>query len=100
VPGGGPAWTAVDLTADRTMMTAVANDVGFANVFVRQIIAQGRAGDALIGLSTSGCSENLLKAFAKAKEMGIITIGMTGMGGGEMAKVGLDHCLIVKANSI
>ncbi len=100
VTAGRPALTAVDLTADRTMLTAVANDVGFANVFVRQIIAQGRAGDGLIGLSTSGGSENLVKAFRKAREMGLVTIGLTGMSGGEMATMGLDHCLVVASGSI
>ena len=97
---GRPALTAIDLTADRTMMTAVGNDVGFAHVYVRQIIAQGRAGDVLIGLSTSGNSQNLVKAFIKAKEMGLTTIGFAGMSGGEMAKIGIDHCLIVETDSI
>ena len=100
VTAGRPALTAIDLTADRTMMTAVGNDVGFAHIFVRQIIAQGRRGDALIGLSTSGNSQNLVKAFLKAKEMGLTTIGLSGMSGGEMAKIGLDHCLVVETDSI
>jgi D-sedoheptulose 7-phosphate isomerase len=100
VTAGRPALTAVDLSADRTMLTAVANDVGYTHVFVRQIIAQGRKGDGLIGLSTSGTSENLVKAFRKAQEMGLITIGITGMSGGEMAKMGLDHCLVVSSDSI
>ena len=52
------------------MITAVGNDVGFEHVFVRQVIAQARAGDGLIGISTSGNSANLLAAFANAKEMG------------------------------
>ncbi|MDN5851238.1 MAG: SIS domain-containing protein [Actinomycetia bacterium] len=100
VTAGRPALTAVDLTADRTMITAVANDVGFPHVFVRQIIAQARQGDGLIGLSTSGNSENLVKAFLKAKEMGVTTIGLAGMSGGEMSKIGLDHCLVVETDSI
>lgn len=100
VTAGRPALTAIDLTADRTMLTAVGNDVGFAHIFVRQIIAQGRAGDVLIGLSTSGNSQNLVKAFVKAKEMGMTTIGLCGMSGGEMAKIGLDHCLVVESDSI
>jgi len=100
VTAGRPALTAIDLTADKTMITAVGNDVGFAHIFVRQIIAQGRAGDVLIGLSTSGNSQNLVKAFVKAKEMGMTTIGLCGMSGGEMAKIGLDHCLVVESDSI
>ncbi len=100
VTAGRPALTAIDLTADRTMMTAVANDVGFDHIYSRQIIAQGRAGDGLIGLSTSGNSKNLVRAFLKAKEMGLRTIGLAGMSGGEMAKIGLDHCLVVETDSI
>ncbi len=100
ITAGRPALTAINLTADVTMMTAVGNDVGFAHVFVRQIIAQGRTGDGLIGLSTSGNSANLLKAFVKAKEMGLHTIGLAGMSGGEMGRIGLDHCLIVPTDSI
>lgn len=100
VTAGRPALTAIDLTADRTMLTAVGNDVGFAHIYVRQIIAQGRAGDVLIGLSTSGNSQNLVKAFTRAKEMGLTTIGLSGMSGGEMAKMGLDHCLVVETDSI
>jgi D-sedoheptulose 7-phosphate isomerase len=100
VTAGRPALTAVDLTADRTMLTAVANDVGFPHVFVRQLIAQARAGDGLFGLSASGNSNNLIKAFLKAKEMGVTTIGLAGMSGGEMAKIGLDHCLVVECDSI
>jgi D-sedoheptulose 7-phosphate isomerase len=100
VTAGRPALTAIDLSADRTMLTAVANDVGFDHIFVRQIIAQGRSGDGLIGLSTSGNSKNLVRAFVKAKEMGLTTVGLSGMNGGAMATIGLDHCLIVEADSI
>ena len=100
VTAGRPALTAIDLSADRTMLTAVANDIGFDHIFVRQIIAQGRSGDGLIGLSTSGNSKNLVKAFIKAKEMGLTTVGLAGMNGGAMATIGLDHCLIVEEDSI
>ena len=100
VTAGRPALTAIDLTCDATMMTAIGNDVGFDHVFVRQIIALARPGDGLIGISTSGNSDNLIKAFAKAKEMGVTTIGLAGMSGGEMAKIELDHCLIVETDSI
>ena len=100
VTAGRVALTAIDLTADRTMMTAVANDVGFKHVFVRQLIAQARAGDGLVGISTSGNSDNLINAFLKAKEMGVTTVGLAGMSGGEMAKIKLDHCLVVETDSI
>jgi len=70
-------------------------------VFVRQIVAQGKAGDGLIGISTSGNSSNLITAFAKAKDMGIATIGLAGGDGGKMRTAGVvDHCLIVPTTSI
>ena len=100
VTAGRPALTAIDLSADRTMLTAVANDVGFPHVFVRQLIAQARRGDGLVGLSTSGNSSNLINAFVKAKEMGVTTVGLAGGSGGEMVKLGLDHCLVVETDSI
>jgi len=101
VTAGRPALTAVNLVADTAMMTAVGNDVGFAHIYVRQVIAQARRGDGLIGISTSGNSENLLAAFAKAKEMGVVTIGLAGYDGGNMAKSpDLDHCLVVNSDSI
>ena len=101
VTAGRPALTAVNLVADTAMMTAVGNDVGIAHIFVRQVIAQARRGDALIGISTSGNSENLMAAFVKAKQMGVTTIGLSGHGGGRMAASGaLDHCLVVQSDSI
>ena len=100
ITAGRPALTAIDLTCDSAMMTAVGNDVGFEHIFARQIIAQGRPGDGLIGISTSGNSANLVRAFRKAKEMGLATIGLAGNTGGEMARAGLDHCLIVETDSI
>ena len=101
VTTGRPALTAVNLVADTAMLTAVGNDIGMAHVFVRQVIAQARRGDALLGISTSGNSENLVAAFAKAREMGVLTIGLSGNDGGRMAASGaLDHCLVVHSDSI
>lgn len=101
VTAGRPALQAVNLAADTAMLLAVGNDVGFEHVFVRQIIAQARAGDALIGFSTSGNSENLIAAFVKARELGLTTLGMAGGDGGRMAASGLvDHCLVVPTASI
>lgn len=101
VTTGRPALPAVNLCADTAMMSAVGNDVGFVHVFVRQLVAQARPGDALIGFSTSGNSENLMAAFAKGRELGLLTIGMTGYDGGRMAREGaLDHCLVVASDSI
>jgi D-sedoheptulose 7-phosphate isomerase len=101
ITAGRPALSAINLTADAAMVSAVGNDVGFAHVFVRQLISLARRGDGLIGFSTSGNSANLIAAFAKARELGMATIGVAGMDGGEMGRAGLlDHCLVVKTDSI
>ncbi len=101
VTAGRPALAATNLLADMAMISAVGNDIGFEHVFVRQIIAQGRSGDGLIGISTSGNSANLISAFVKAKEMGIVTIGLAGGDGGRMKSCGaIDHCLVVPSQSI
>lgn len=101
ITAGRPALAAVNLVADTAMMTAVGNDVGYRHIFVRQLIALARKGDGLIGVSTSGNSENLLAAFATAKELGLVTIGLGGMDGGKMAQSPhLDYCLTVRTDSI
>ncbi|QCI79841.1 SIS domain-containing protein [Hankyongella ginsenosidimutans] len=100
VTAGRPALSAINLAADVAMMTAVGNDVGQEHIFVRPLIAHGRRGDCLVGFSTSGNSVNLLRAFAKAREMGIATLGFAGGDGGEMAIMGLDHLLTVPTSSI
>jgi D-sedoheptulose 7-phosphate isomerase len=101
ITAGRPALAATNLVADLAMISAVGNDLGFEHVFVRQLLAQGRAGDALIGISTSGNSANLMSAFAKAKEMDIVTIGLAGGDGGKMKSSGaVDFCLVVPTSSI
>ncbi|GLR83750.1 D-sedoheptulose-7-phosphate isomerase [Bradyrhizobium iriomotense] len=101
ITAGRPALAATNLVADLAMISAVGNDLGFEHVFVRQILAQGRGGDALIGISTSGNSSNLMAAFAKAREMGIVTIGLAGGDGGKMKTSGsVDYCLVVPTTSI
>lgn len=101
VTAGRPALPCTSLTTDTAMISAVANDVGVEHIFSRQIEALGRTGDGLIGFSTSGNSKNLLEAFQKAKRLGMITFGMAGGDGGEMkASKLLDHCLVVKTDSI
>ncbi|MEM1022935.1 MAG: SIS domain-containing protein [Myxococcota bacterium] len=96
---GRPALPAEHLGHDTQFMSAVANDVGFDQVFARQISSLGRSGDALLGLSTSGNSKNLLAAFAAAKRRGILTIGFSGHDGGQM-KTAVDHCLVVDSDSV
>jgi D-sedoheptulose 7-phosphate isomerase len=101
ITAGRPALAAINLVADIAMVSAVGNDVGFEHVFVRQVVAQGKAGDGLIGFSTSGNSSNLIAAFAKAKEMAVATIGFSGGEGGKMKTSGVcDHCLVVPTTSI
>ena len=101
ITAGRPALAAVNLTADVAMLSAVGNDVGFEHVFVRQVVAQCRAGDGLVGISTSGNSSNLLSAFAKGKELGMVTVGLAGGDGGRMRTAGVvDHCLIVPTTSV
>ena len=101
ITAGRPALAAVNLLADMATISAVGNDLGFEHVFVRQILAQGRSGDGLIGISTSGNSNNLISAFIKAKEMGLVTIGLAGGDGGRMKSSGaVDYCLVVPTSSI
>lgn len=100
VTAGRPSLSACNLANDTAMLTAVGNDLGFQHVFLRQVIALMRAEDALIGVSTSGNSENLLSAFAAAKQLGATTIGLAGGDGGKMLKANLDHCLIAPSDSI
>jgi len=101
ITAGRPALPAINLVMDTAMISAVANDVGIKHVFVRQLEAHGQATDGLFGFSTSGNSENLLAAFAKAKQMGISTFGLAGGNGGEMKTSGLvDYCLVVETDSI
>ena len=101
---GRKALPAICLASDMAMVTAVANDVGFDDVFTRQIIALGREGDVLLGISTSGNSENLAHAFATARRMKLSTIGFAGGDGGKMCELGakglLDFCLTVPTPSI
>ena len=98
---GRKALPALHLGADVQMLTAVGNDVGFREVFARQVISLGQPGDALIGLSTSGNSENLLAAFGEAKKKGIATLGFAGHDGGRMASSGLvDVCVVVPSTSV
>src|SRR5262249_36627203 len=98
---GRRALPAISLTNDAATMTAVANDVSFAAVFLRQIIALGKTGDMLLGVSTSGNSENLLRAFETAKQMGLITIGYAGGDGGRMRlSAAVDFCLTIPTASV
>ncbi len=101
ITAGRPALPAINLVMDTAMISAVANDVGIKHILVRQLEAHGQKNDGLFGFSTSGNSENLLAAFAKAKQIGITTFALAGGNGGEIKSSGLvDHCLVVETDSI
>ncbi|PSR23266.1 MAG: phosphoheptose isomerase [Sulfobacillus thermosulfidooxidans] len=90
-----PSVPVLALTHDVAAVTAIANDVGFDNVFVRQVIALGKAGDIAIGFSTSGNSENVILGLNQAKRQGLLTIGISGYDGGKLAKnADIDYCFI------
>ncbi len=89
------AFPAVALTTDTSALTAIGNDYGFDKVFSRQVEALGEKGDILVGISTSGNSENVIKAVEKAKEMGIFTVGFLGKDGGKLKDI-VDKAFIVR----
>lgn len=78
------ALPAISLSTDTSILTALSNDYGYAQVFARQIAALGQAGDSAIGISTSGNSPSVLVALEMAKSKGLFTIGFTGETGGKM----------------
>ena len=92
---------AIALTNDIAVVTAVANDVGFDNVFARQVIAFGRAGDIAFGISTSGSSTNVLVALEQAKKQGLLTVGLAGYDGGTMSRSGtVDFCITAHSDHV
>ena len=80
------------LHVNSSFMTAVANDYSFADVYSRLVQAKGREGDILFGISTSGNSENIVKALAQAKNQGLTTVGFTGDSGGALKEYA-DHLI-------
>ncbi len=93
-----PALPAIALTTDTSILTSISNDLSFHEVFARQIKALGRKGDIAIGITTSGNSPNIIKAFEIAKAMGIKTVALTGRDGGALVKIA-DLSLMVPSNS-
>jgi D-sedoheptulose 7-phosphate isomerase len=93
-----PGLPAIAFTTDTSMLTAIGNDYGFDQIFCRQLEANGRKGDVFIGISTSGSSSNVTAALQRARELDIITIGLTGQGGGEMQSL-CDYCIQVPSMS-
>lgn len=88
---------AIALTTDTSALTAIGNDFSFDHLFARQIEALAAAGDVVVGISTSGNSENVLRGLAAAKARGAVAAGLTGRDGGKMAGLA-DPLLIVPSN--
>lgn len=82
-----PAMAGLALTTDTSALTAIGNDFGFEQIFARQVAGLGRAGDVLVGITTSGNSKNVVAALRTARTMGIATVAMTGAARGAVA----DH---------
>lgn len=93
-----PPLPAIALSTDTSVITSIGNDYDFSEIFSKQIRAIGQAGDVAWGISTSGKSPNVIKALEVAKKMGLITIGLTGRDGGDIARM-VDHSLDVSSNS-
>ena len=93
-----PPLSAIALTTDTSILTAVSNDFGYEDVFARQIQAHGRLGDVLIAISTSGNSTNIHRAIQTAKSLGLVVIGLTGRSGVSM-KAMCDICFCAPSDS-
>ncbi len=89
---------AIALTTDTSALTAGGNDLGFDEIFARQVAALAKPGDMAIGISTSGQSENVIRGLAKARDMGCIAAGFGGKDGGRMGAVA-DPFLVVPSRT-
>jgi len=89
-----PGIASIALTTDSSILTAIGNDYGYSKLFERQVQALGMEGDVFIGISTSGRSENIMKALVACRRMGITTIGLTGEKRGKMDEL-CDICINV-----
>lgn len=96
-----PPRHALDLTEDAGILTAIANDIGVEAIFARQVIAYGHEGDALLALSTSGNSGNVIEALGEARRRGLTTTAMVGYDGGRVAEERLaDHVIVTRSQHI
>jgi len=82
-----PGLSAIALTTDTSILTAIGNDYGYEKLFARQVQAHGQAGDIFIGYSTSGKSPNVLLALREARARGLVCVGLTGNRGGTMVEL-------------
>ena len=92
------ALPAMALTTDPSVMTALGNDLGYDAVFRRQVEAHGRAGDIALAISTSGRSRNVLEGVRAARALGMLTVGLSGGGGGDLAGL-VDELIDVPSSS-
>lgn len=92
------ALRSVALSTDSSVLTCVANDYSFDSIFSRQLEALGRSGDLLVGISTSGNSSNVLRAFECANELGLHTVGLLGKEGGK-AQALVDHSIVIPSRT-
>jgi D-sedoheptulose 7-phosphate isomerase len=100
-PAGRPPLPAFGLANDTSVVTALCNDIGPEVVFARQVAAFAVKDDIAIGLSTSGNSENLLRAFGEASRRGLLTVGLAGYEGGKMAELdGIDYLFVAPSASV
>jgi D-sedoheptulose 7-phosphate isomerase len=101
-PGDGMrALPSFCLSNDTAVVTALCNDIGVEVVFARQVAAFGRPADIAVALSTSGNSENLLRGLTEAGRRGMLTVGIAGYQGGQMAELdGLDHLFVAPSSSV
>ena len=90
-------WPAMALNVDMATMTSIANDYGYDEVFARQVKGCLRAGDVFIGISTSGNSENVLRAAKAAEEKGAVTAALLGRDGGKIGKL-VDYPIVVRSD--
>jgi D-sedoheptulose 7-phosphate isomerase len=90
----GP-WPAIALSTDTSVLTSIANDSAYDDVFARQVVALGRAGDILIAISTSGGAANVLAAIRAGRDRGLVTVGFTSEIGAERMADGCDLVLAV-----
>jgi len=93
------AMPAIALTVDTSILTAIANDYSYKQVFVRQVEALGRAGDVAMGISTSGESPNVIAALQAAKAQGMKTIALTGRDGGGVGRAADIHVNVPDQNT-
>lgn len=93
-----PPLPAIALTTDTSVITSIGNDYDFSDIFSKQVRAIGQRGDIAWGMTTSGASANVVKGLETAKKIGMVTIGLTGRDGGDVARI-VDHWMNVSSTS-